>query len=348
MVLSTVTVIRNEIMCTQVSYSSMITKLLISGGSGFIGQHLIDVLTSSYDKLEILSVTRHHFQQTNNYANSNVRHISFDIRKEINFNENIETLVHMAAETKDESKMWKTNYEGTKNLLKWSMQHGVKKIIYLSSVAVYGANCTHYHDVSEESLQCPTNIYGKSKSAAEELTRELCALAGIQYTILRPANVIGVKFGGGLPLLSLMRSIKKGYFFYIGNFRSQFNYISAEDVASCIALLINEQCGNSSYILNTPIMLKQAVDTIAETLNVNAPKKTIPYWVGMSLGHLGTSIGQLLSRQLPFSHERLIELTNSTRYRGDLITKTIGFHYSEGIINTLRKLAERYARMKLL
>ena len=325
----------------------MSKKLLLTGGSGFIGKYLLNLLSTTKDEFEVISVTRNCSDNGYTHTNNCVRQVSLDITKAINLDEEVHTVVHLAAEKNDENKIWVTNYEGTKNLLKWAIQNSVAKFVYLSSVAVYGTNGT-VCEVTEDSSQCPVTEYGKSKSAAEELTRELCKKAGVNCIILRPAIVIGIKPREGFPLLNLFRSIKKGYFFYIGDDSGWFNYLSVKDVADSINVLINEENGNTSFILNTPVKLKEAVNVVAEACHVNSPIKRMPLWLGLSLGSLGTGCGKLLSRELPFNRQRLMELRNPTRFNGNLITMITNFRYHEGILKTLKGLVKYYEARGLL
>lgn len=113
-------------------------------------------------------------------------------------------------------------------------------------------------------------------------------------------------------------------------------------------MLINEAQENISFILNTPVKLKEAVDVIADACQVNSPIKRMPLWLGLSLGSLGTGCGKLLSRELPFNRQRLMELINPTRFNGNLITTITKFRYREGILRTLKEFVKYYEARGLL
>ena len=71
--------------------------------------------------------------------------------------------------------------------MKWAIKSGTKKIIYLSSISVFGNN--HDKNISESSKCIPVNIYGKTKYNAERLVLDACQKNSIQYLILRPSSI---------------------------------------------------------------------------------------------------------------------------------------------------------------
>ena len=90
----------------------------------------------------------------------NERHtlIYNDIVNNFHFLGKIDILFHIASETREEDKMWSTNYGGTINVMKWAIKAGVKKVIYVSSIAVLGK-------IIEKSYQGPVNVCLKALMA---------------------------------------------------------------------------------------------------------------------------------------------------------------------------------------
>ena len=167
---------------------------LIVGGSGFVGSRLISELNPS--KCRIYDKNPSPFFQ-------NITTIGdvLDVRKLNKSLENISTVVLLAAEHRDDvspsSLYYDVNVIGTKNVLDAMDDHGVKNLIFTSSVAVYGLNKNN----PDESHQIdPFNHYGKSKWQAEKVIREWFDKnpEGKSVTIIRPTVIFGERNRGNV------------------------------------------------------------------------------------------------------------------------------------------------------
>lgn len=321
-----------------------IKRVLVTGGSGYVGKHFLSSLKRDFPLLQIFVAQRSYFFALDNDISFQKVHI--DLTQPIDIDIQVDTIFHVAGEKKDESKMWDINYSGTKRLLEWALQHGVKKFVYLSSVGVYGAG-TNAGIVKENHERRPENIYEKSKKSAEDLVCKTCASSGIDYVIVQPSNVIGIVDRGAFHLLGLIRSVKKGYFTFFGK-GSYFNYVSVEDVAAAIISTIRQEANNKTFIINTPITLSQAVDIIADQLNMIAPGRCLPKSFGFLAGEIASTLNGFLWKGLPFSRERYRELTSKTLYDGSYITQITGFSYPTGITAVLQHLVQFYLEKRLL
>ena len=124
----------------------------------------------------------------------------------------------LAAEHKDNvkpiSKYYETNVQGTKNVLKIMDEVGCQKLIFTSSVAIYGLNKIN---PKEEFIPDPFNHYGKSKLEAEKIIHEwyMKNPDGKHVTIVRPTVIFGEKNRGNV--YNLLNQICSGRFAVIGN-----------------------------------------------------------------------------------------------------------------------------------
>jgi dTDP-L-rhamnose 4-epimerase len=166
-------------------------KILITGGAGFIGTHIINQLQST--DIIVLDNFLEQVHGSNpilidgvEYIKGDVSNIK-DIQKALDHKPDI--VIHLAAETGTGQSMYeitryiKTNVEGTANLLQVlnNTDHNVKKIILSSSRAVYGE-----HSDTEEIV--PASIYGLTKFNQEQIMKMSCP---VPYTIFRYQNVYG-------------------------------------------------------------------------------------------------------------------------------------------------------------
>lgn len=170
-------------------------NILVTGGAGFIGSHIVDQLVEEHNVLVIDNLS------TGLMQNINPRAIFFrlDIRDPVldmlfqTFQP--EVVFHLAAHISvpnsiaDPLTDMKNNIAGSLNLFANCVKYGSQKIIYASSAAVYGN--PRYLGLDEKHPISPISFYGVSKYAAEQYLETYSRIYGIRYTILRYANVYG-------------------------------------------------------------------------------------------------------------------------------------------------------------
>lgn len=318
---------------------------LSTGASGFVGSHFLALLISDFPHLAIRVGSRS--AQLANWTGERIQSVALDLSREVDIEFSPDIVFHIAGEKRDESKMWDVNLEGTRRLVDWSGRQGVKRFVYLSSVGVYGAS-KDSGVITESTPKRPQNTYEASKNAAEDWVRENCPKYGIEYVILQPSNVIGSTGGKAYPLLGMMRMIKRGLFTYFDEGGACFNYVAVEDVAAGLAAAMLPQADNRTFILNSPIPMKLAVDWIADEIGVVRPSRRLPTALGFIAGEMASTLTGLTGKSLPFSRERFNELTNTTSYDGSAISEATGFVYPLGIESAIRKLVRQYVKEGLL
>lgn len=171
--------------------------VLVTGGAGFIGSHIVDRLLSFGNKVIIVDNL-----STGKKENINPKAIFYAIDiadekalKGIFENHKITYVIHQAAKInlnvmlEDPSNDIKSSVLGTLNLLNICVSSKVNKFVYASSVAVYGR--PKILPVSETDELIPVYSYGIAKKCAEEYIRYYSDYYGLNYTILRYANVYG-------------------------------------------------------------------------------------------------------------------------------------------------------------
>ncbi len=177
-------------------------NILITGGCGFIGSHLVDRLIQENHQVTIIDNLS---TGTLKYLNPDADFYPMDIRdtdiSKLFKNKGFDMVFHKAAQI-DAARSIKEAYldadiniMGTINLLENMKQFGVKKIIFSSSAAIYGD--TDNLPIKEASPGVPLSFYGLSKLTAENYIVTYGSLFGLDYTILRYANVYGLRQGAG-------------------------------------------------------------------------------------------------------------------------------------------------------
>lgn len=185
--------------------------ILITGGTGFFGSWLLnylDFLNKDFTyNINLIVVTRSKKKFINENKHLDNKFINFIETDILNLkikSTKIDFLIHMATTNAsdtynyNDTDKFEVLFEGTKKIVSFAVENGVKKIIFTSSGAVYGS---HERSVSETSPYSfstldPNNTLAISKLAAEHFLSKLCEKNRIDYVILRCFSFIG----NGLPL----------------------------------------------------------------------------------------------------------------------------------------------------
>lgn len=251
-------------------------RILLTGGSGFLGINLIRFLLNKRLK-DIVSLDISPF----NYPEKNqITHILGDIRdkKLITqiFNDNkFDIVIHAAAalplySAKD---IISTEVEGTKNLLEASLKNKIKRFIFISSTAVYGI--PKKHPVLESDPLIGVGPYGVAKIQAEKLCQEY-RKKGLIVTTLRPKSFIGPERLGVFALL--YDWARTGHNFPIlGSGNNRYQFLDVEDLSRAIYLIITSPKKlNDNYNIGTEIFttIKQDFQVVLDKAGFN--KNIIP------------------------------------------------------------------------
>ena len=176
------------------------SRILITGGAGFIGSHLVDRLMEKDLEVIVLdnlqtgkseNISRHTTRKNFRFVRGDVR--NFDLVK--NLVKDVDAVLHQAAIVSVPQSLENpilvndVNVNATLNLLKASVDFDVKRFVYASSCAVYGE--AENLPIREDSGLRPLSPYGVSKLAAESYVRVFYEVFGLETVCLRYFNVYG-------------------------------------------------------------------------------------------------------------------------------------------------------------
>ena len=176
-------------------------NILITGGAGYIGSHIVEQLLKKNVNIIILDNLVTGYKRL---INKQTKFINGDIKnkskliKIIN-DYKIDSIIHLAAylnvneAEKNKKKYYKNNIEGTLNLVHACKGSKVKTIIFSSSCSIYG-NCKG--SVSEKTKPNPQGYYAYTKFKGEEIIKKYAKKYNYQYGILRYFNVAGASSSG--------------------------------------------------------------------------------------------------------------------------------------------------------
>ena len=250
-------------------------NILVTGGAGFIGSHLVEKLIDQ--KCSVTIIDNLHTGLKENIPNQ-VQLIEMDIRDQsllsVFEKGNFDAVVHLAGQTMvnvsvddpylDES----INLHGTVNVLEACRKTKVKRIIFASTAAAYGD--IEDLPILEDMPKNPTSFYGLSKLTVESYLALYHKLYGLEYAALRFANVYGERQGdggeGGVISIFTKRVAKKQGIKIFGDGEQTRDFIYVGDIASGIysALIADEVNDIYNLSTNTEVSVNKMVDLLKE------------------------------------------------------------------------------------
>jgi len=266
------------------------SKILVTGGAGFIGSHIVDrLLTDDYevtvvDNLDtgrLENIVHHQGRKEFNLIKGDIR--DFNLVKQIL--KDIDVVFHEAAlasvtlSVKDPVLTNDINVTGTLNLLKASSDLHVKRFIYASSAAVYGH--TSSPQKREDMTPNPTSPYGASKLAAENYVKLFHKLYGLETVSLRYFNVYGPRqrfdiqcaYGGAITIFT-NRLLKNMPPIIYGDGEQTRDFVYIQDVVEANMLALNSKKA-AGEVFNIGTGTNISVNQVAETLKEIMNKKNL-------------------------------------------------------------------------
>jgi len=288
--------------------------IAITGGTGFVGRHLVARHVALGDEVRYLT------RSTSKPVLSGARPFNGDLRAEsglISFVAGVDILYHCAAELLDTNIMADVNVRGTERLLA-AAQGEVDRLVHLSSTGVYGP--VRSGVVDEKNILAPANSYERSKAAADELVQAAVA-KGLQCVILRPSNV----YGPNMPnqsLFQLIRMIDLGLFCHVGSRIAVANYIHVSNVVDALTLCADRILPESgrSYIVSDSCTMCQFIEWIAMGLDRKVPSCRLPELPVRLLARVGQYFPGF-----PLRESRIDALTSTVRYSTTRIELEMGY-----------------------
>lgn len=309
-------------------------KILVIGGSGFVGTNFINICNKSslvnFDKNQ--SLLHKDITVIGNILQKN------SIDKVMS---NIDSVLLLAAEHKDNvsptSLYYDVNVEGTKNVLKSMDKYGVKNLIFTSSVAVYGLNKI---SPNENSSLDPFNHYGKSKLMAEQLIKNWFKKnkKNKSVTVIRPTVIFGKKNRGNVYNLLKQIFLKRFVMLGSGNNKKSMAYVEN------ITLFIKQRLSVLppgyhlyNYVDKPDLTMNELVHEIELISGFNIPKFKINYNIALFIGYLFDIVSYLFGKNFNISSVRIKKFCSTTQFSSGKLEKIYKPRYSlaEGLKITI-------------
>lgn len=285
-------------------------KLLLTGGSGFIGSRLalaarernLDVVTTGqinndWERVRVAELTRAGITM----ATGRLQDAEF-AREVV---AGCDLVIHLAAAQHEsnvpDSYFEEVNVDGTRTLIEASHRAGVKRFVFGSTIGVYGSS--DHGKLDEESATHPENIYGRTKLAAEQVVREYAP--ALETCIVRISETYGP---GDFRLLKLFSAIDRGTFMMIGSGQNKRQVMHVKDLIRGLILATEHPAalGQTFVFPGHDVMTtRHMVESIAGALDRPVPRMRLPLWPLMAAAVVLEATFKPIGIQPPLHRRRL-------------------------------------------
>ena len=312
------------------------SRVLLFGGAGFIGSRLVQRLLA-----EQRSVVIGDLVQSKCHPELSV---ICDVRNSSTLTGLVQgdtAIVNLAAEHRDDvrpvTRYHETNVEGARNVCATARLAGVSKIVFTSSVAVYGF---HPGPVDEDAQLAPFNPYGETKMHAEEVYKAWAREDSSRtLVIVRPTVVFGEGNRGNV--FNLLKQIASGRFVMVGSGTNFKSMAYVENVADFLvhALSLPPGIHTFNYVDGPDLNMNCLVEEVRTYMNrAKRAGFRIPKWLGLGTGHCLDALSWVTNRSFPVSAIRIKKFCESTQFKADRAALT-GFRplfsLQEGLERTI-------------
>lgn len=307
----------------------------VTGGTGFIGSHLVRRLLAEGCRVRLLSREG----SAQHGAGGPVEVWQGDLLQPdafmlARFLDGVDTLIHCAGQLRKTEIMQRLHVDGTRALAEAAAGR-IRRWVQLSSVGVYGP--ARDGRIRESAPVRPIGPYETTKQKSDEVVARFAAVHAFQCVMLRPSNV----YGADMPnqsLFALIRMIDRGRFFYIGPPGASANYVHVDNVVQALMLCATHPAADRKiYNISQVATMERFVEVIADALGKAAPRLRLPEGVTRAAAALCQRVPGF-----PLTVSRVDALTSRAAYCTERIETELGYRLAVSIEDGLRQLVRAY------
>ncbi|GMB01247.1 NAD-dependent epimerase/dehydratase family protein [Pelosinus sp. IPA-1] len=262
-------------------------KVLVTGGAGFIGSHVIEKLMQEQCQVVVVDNLSSGLREN---IPAGVKLIEMDICSEklldVFISENFDAVIHLAAQTKVPVSLERPDYDcqinilGTVNMLEACRKTEVKRVVFASTAAAYGD--VNNVPIMESAETRPTSFYGLSKLTVEKYLQVYQQVYGLEYVVLRYANVYGERQGdggeGGVVSIFVRRIGQNEVLNIYGDGGQTRDFIYAGDVAAANYQALMTPNVNAVYNVSTQteVSVNHLIEVMEQVAGKQVEKRCYP------------------------------------------------------------------------
>lgn len=290
-------------------------KVLVLGGSGFIGTRLIETLLERGH-----SVTNFDRTLSQKYPELTIQGDVRSVEEITNAGSGHDAIINLAAEHRDDvlplSLYEEVNVGGARALAEAATRSGIDRIVFTSTVAVYGLD---KNDAAEESVPEPFNEYGRTKLAAEHILKDwVREKEGRSLVIVRPSVVFGEGNRGNV--YTLARQVASGRFVMVGKGENRKSMSYVGNIVEFLADRLDASAGvdTLNFADKPDLSTAELIGILRSTMNMTRGSGIrLPFALGLAGGYAFDLAARVTRRSFPISAIRLRKFAADTTVNTD-------------------------------
>ncbi len=278
-------------------------KIFITGGTGFIGKHTVELLSKTNHQLVLLTRNSSSTSFISSLSNQNVTLTKGDLTDEgslLNGMKGCDAVINIAAHytfwEADKKIYSKVNVKGTQNVMECALKSGIKKVVHISTAGVFGKPSEEPFNEKSSAGTVQFSEYFRTKYEGDRIAWNLFEKKGLPLVVIYPACVLGPedpKASGSYVQNLINKKLPATVF----NNR-MFSFVCVKDVAQAIvnALEKENNIGEKYLIGNCRLKWKEINKLISETSGVPLPRIKLPEMITMLNAYLLTGLANLIKK----------------------------------------------------
>ncbi|MBA3258280.1 MAG: NAD(P)-dependent oxidoreductase [Gemmatimonadales bacterium] len=330
-------------------------RLLVTGGTGFIGSHLAEEGRRRRAEVVALGLADRPEERANVEL---LRRLGVEIvpgsitdaelcRRAVRGATHVFHLaVAMREGAKQDEFFESVNLDGTRALLEASAEEGVRRFVYCSTIGIYGHRAPGV--TREDSPLAPGNVYERTKVAAERMVREVGARAGLPYVILRPADVYGPR---DQRLLKLFKGVSRGRFPLFGSGAGRRHMVYVDDVVSAFfqACERDQALGEAAIVAGPrPYTLRELIGLIQQATGSSRYGVRLPLAPMLATAAVVEDVSRVLRVDPPIYRRRMDFFSSDSEFDISRARRLLDWAPRVDLPEGVRRTAEDYRRSGLL
>lgn len=321
--------------------------ILVTGASGFIGQHLVNALLER--GATVVALSRRPSPETEIKYKTVVGDLTKPATLE-DICDGVDIVFHLGGYThavdqpdrESEEINRQVTVEGTRALLEQSLKAGVGRFILFSSVKAMGEGSDNCLDETSPSM--PTTFYGKAKREAETVVME-AGQHGLQPTIFRLPMVYGPGCKGNLQ--RMIRAVARGRFPALPETGNRRSMVDVRDVVQAALLAAGSVAAAGKIYIVTDGQVystRQIYEWICAALSQPIQQRVIPLPMLRIIARVGDVIARLTGRRFVFDSDALAKLTGSAWYSSERISRELNYRPAYTLKDSLPEMVAEFGK----
>ena len=323
------------------------SEILITGGNGFVGRHVVAALQKRGDTVRVLALPG---EDTRQLRARGVRVFGGDIRRPESLTPAVrgaDAVLHLAAMMD----VWRpladyraVNVTGTENVCRAALTAGVGRLVHMSSSSVYGVALGRPADESFPLSPFP-DPYPLTKAAGDELVQRMVRDHDLPAVIIRPDQIFGP--GDHLHFGRMAERIRAGRSVIVGSGRNSMPLVYVEDIVRALLLALDhDRAVGRVYNVSAerPLTQQQFLLAIADAIGAPPPRVHVPYRLLYAAGYAAERLARFRrsGARPPITRLGVAFLGTDNQYTFDLARRELGYVPRVALPDAVRLTAAWY------